>query len=607
MKWVRRVDPYLILLFGLSLFALAPLAAPGYFYSAHDGRHSVFYLIQFDAAIRDGALWPRWAMHHIQGYGYPTFIIQAPLAFYVAELFVLLGAGMTAAVKLAWALGTLLSGWGMYALVRRWVMQSAPANPEANLMRRASLAGLVAGLLYVYAPYHLLDIYVRAAYAEFMLMLWFPWVFLAFDRLIDLGLDRGWQGWLALAAFSFAGLLLTHVFSLLAFTPLLMGFIFFKLGVVLWRGKAGARGRGSFVGRTLLAGAAGAAGILLTAVFVIPLLLEGPLLDQAVYVRETYDFTRHFVFLGQFFNPFWGYGFSDDPTGVNDGMSFQVGAMLLALLLTAAITLWRAQSRRLLMGFLLAATAAILFTMTPAATWIWATVPMMEVIQFPWRLLALSSFTAAALGGLVVFHLLPEDGTDLGSAYRGPVLILALLVIFAVLPFTHPGAQEPIEPWREDGRAIFQFETAHPDMIAFTSWVKEPFVTSPMTPDYAAENYSAATLSRLGILSGQGKVTAVYSRGSSFGGAVDMSTPGVVQIRTYYFPGFRAKVDGQPVDLRVSDPNGLMEVDVPAGPHTIDVRMGTTPARTAGTLISWATALGLVGLWAWSRRRSPNP
>ncbi len=591
MKWLRRIDPYVILLFGLSLFALAPLFAPGYFYSAHDGRHSVFYLVQFDASIRDGALWPRWAMHHIQGYGYPTFILQAPLAFYVAELFVLLGAGMTAAVKLAWALGTLLGGWGMYALVRHWVIPSGS--------RRASLAGLVAGLLYVYAPYHLLDIYVRAAYAEFMLMLWFPWVFLAFDRLIDQGLDPGWQGRLALAAFSFAGLLLTHVFSLLAFTPLLMGFIFFKLGVVLWRERKGARGRGSFVGRTVLAAAAGVAGILLTAVFVIPLLVEGPLLDQAVYVRETYDFNRHFVFLGQFFNPFWGYGFSDDPTGVNDGMSFQQGAMLLTLLLTAAITLWQAKGRRPLMGFLLAATAAILFTMTPGATWIWATVPMMEVIQFPWRLLALSAFTAAALGGLVVWRLLPGGA----AGDRGPALVMGLLVIFAVLPFAHPGGLEPIEPWREDGRAVFQFETEHPDMIAFTSWVKAPFTTSPMTPEYASESYTAATLSRLGILSGQGKVTAVYSRGSSFGGAVEMSTPGVVQIRTYYFPGFRAKVDGQPVPLRVSDPNGLMEIDVSAGLHTIDVRMGTTPARTTGSVLSWATGLGLIGLWLWSRRR----
>ncbi len=223
----------------------------------------------------------------------------------------------------------------------------------------------------------------------------------------------------------------------------------------------------------------------------------------------------------------------------------------------------------------------------------------MEVIQFPWRLLALSTFTAAALGGLVVWHLLPEEAT---TGERGPILLMALLVIFAVLPFAQPGAQEPIEPWREDGRAIFQFETEHPDMIAFTSWVKDPFTTSPMTPEYASENYTAATLSRLGILSGQGKVTAVYSRGSSFGGAVEMSTPGVVQIRTYYFPGFRAKVDGQPVDLRVSDPNGLMEVDVSAGVHTIDVRMGSTPARTAGTAVSWATALVLIGLWLWSRR-----
>jgi hypothetical protein len=105
-------------------------------------------------------------------------------------------------------------------------------------------------------------------------------------------------------------------------------------------------------------------------------------------------------------------------------------------------------------------------------------------------------------------------------------------------------------------------------------------------------------------VAGQGEVTAVYSRGSSFGGAVEMATPGTVQIRTYYFPGFRAEVDGQPVALRVSDPYGLMEVDVDAGAHTIDVRMGTTPARTTGTVISWITALVLLSLWAVGRVRS---
>ncbi|RIK38896.1 MAG: hypothetical protein DCC55_19660, partial [Chloroflexi bacterium] len=106
----------------LSSFALLPLLASGYFYSAHDGRHSVFFVTMFDEAIRDGALWPRWAMHHNQGYGYPTFVIQAPLAFYVAEVFVLLGFGITNAVKIAWALGFLAGAWGMYALVRSWTL-----------------------------------------------------------------------------------------------------------------------------------------------------------------------------------------------------------------------------------------------------------------------------------------------------------------------------------------------------------------------------------------------------------------------------------------------------------------------------------------------------
>ena len=192
---VRRIwrpDPYLLLLFGLSLFALAPLMAPGYFYSAHDGRHSVFYQVMFDASLRDGALWPRWAMHHLQGYGYPTFIIQAPLGFYLAELFVLMGAGYTLAAKLAWATGFLVGAAGMYWLALLW-MGERDLGPPGQAQR---LAAVIAGLLYVYAPYHLLNIYVRAALNDSLLFAWFPFVFLAFDSLIERGATAaGSPGW----------------------------------------------------------------------------------------------------------------------------------------------------------------------------------------------------------------------------------------------------------------------------------------------------------------------------------------------------------------------------------------------------------------------------
>lgn len=598
-----RMDPYLLLLWLLTLPALVPLAMPGYFYGAHDGRHSVFYLLQFDAGLRDGALWPRWAMHHIQGYGYPTFILQAPLGFYVAEFFVLLGAGYTAAVKWTWALGFLMSGWGMYALVRYWLESSTPKEVRQD----ARLAALVAGLLYVYIPYHLADIYVRAALNDTLLLAWFPWVFLTFDRLIAAGAAPGWPRRLALAALTLAGCLLTHTFALLSFTPLVMAFVLFRL---LLTGPQ--RHWGDFWRRVALAAAAGGAGLLLMAGFLLPLLVEGPHLEQQVYISNTYDYRNHFVHWGQFFSPQWGFGYSDDPAGANDGMGFQAGSLALILGAVGGYVLLHGReamgTRRAYLSFLASASIVLLFLMTSAAGLLWNALPMLAVIQFPWRLLALTAFTLSALGGPAVASLLESCDPQSGAAAQeAGALILALLVVFASMGYV--GAPlEPVEAWREDGRAIFRFEQEHPDMIAYTEWVKEPFTTSPMTEDYAAEEYAEdysanGQLTRLAIIAGEGEIVSQYSRGSSAGGVVRTTGPATVRVHLTYFPGWQVRVDGQAVAARVSDPYGLIEVDVPGGEHRIDVRMGATPPRTLGALISWATLLALLGLWAWDRSR----
>ena len=182
------------------------------------------------------------------------------------------------------------------------------------------------------------------------------------------------------------------------------------------------------------------------------------------------------------------------------------------------------------------------------------------------------------------------------------------MALFAA--YSYIGADlQPVEPWREDGRAIFRFEEEHPDMIAYTNWVEEPFVTSPMTEDYAADEYTDVhgannTLSRLAVIQGRGDVLSVYSRGSSGGGVVRMDEPGVVRIHLFYFPGWQAYLDGSPVDHRLSNPSGLLEIDVPAGEHRIDVRMEATAARRIGTITSWLTLAVVMGLFFWPSRRT---
>ncbi|MFN8488550.1 MAG: hypothetical protein U0350_13200 [Caldilineaceae bacterium] len=625
------LDPYLLLLLGLSLFALTPLWSPGYFYDAHDGRHSVFYLIQFDASIRDGAWWPRWAMHHIQGYGYPTFMIQAPFGFYLAEIFVLLGAGFTVAAKLAWATGFLVGAWGMHQLVVYWLTSStlplapSPLPPAPRSLDPVRLAGVVAGLLYVFIPYHLVDIYVRAALNDSLLLAWFPWVFLTFDRLLVQGTNNGWPRRLALATLTLAGTLLTHTFALISFAPLVVTFVLFRLGIICGQPTEGRRqptegrrqkaedgGQTLLVlwKATLLAAAAGIGALLLYACFLLPLLVEGRYLQQQVYVTNTYDFRNHFVYLGQFFSPFWGFGYSDDPQGANDGMSFQVGMLALLLGTVALYVLWQRPKGQAVMLYLTIATLGLLWLMTPAARFIWEAAPALGVIQFPWRLLALSAFTLSALTGLALWHLLPalvNQAEDWGGLF-----IVGLLVIFGSLPYVNANLQ-PVEPWREDGRAIFRFEREHPDMIAYTQWVKQPFTESPMTKGYTADNYQEAnggnsTLERLNIIKGQGKVLSNYSRGSSAGGVVQIDAgqgkqPAVVRINEFYFPGWQVRVDGIVAPLRVSDPNGLLEVDVPVGKHQIEARMGSTPVRRYSAILSWATMLVVMGLLVWPGKR----
>ena len=165
-----RIDPYLWLVLALSLFAVLPLAGPDYFFGAHDAPHTVFFLTEFDAAIRDGVWYPGWATDQALGYGYPTFVFYPPLAYYVAEGFHLLGAAKVAAVKWTWALATVGAGLAMYAYAR-------------HVMGRKR--GLVAAVVYVYVPYHLADIYVRAALAEYASFVWMPLALLAFHRLVE--------------------------------------------------------------------------------------------------------------------------------------------------------------------------------------------------------------------------------------------------------------------------------------------------------------------------------------------------------------------------------------------------------------------------------------
>ena len=568
------IDPYYWLVLAFSLFAILPLAGPDYFFDAHDAPHTAFFLTEFDAAIRDGVWYPGWATDQALGYGYPTFVFYPPLAYYAAEGFHLAGAGKIAALKWTWVLATVGAGWAMYAYARR-------------VMGRQR--GLLAAVAYVYMPYHLADIYVRADLAEYASFVWLPLALLAFHNLARGATARR----IGLAGLTFGALLLTHNVIGLAFTPLLALYTLYRLLAerASWS-ERGVRAAGSLGGGLL--------GLGIAAALLLPGFLERAYIVQSQWVRAGYDYAAHFVQPFHLLSAAWGY--APGPPGTEGGMSLQLGTVPLILALVAAVGAWsRPVRERALALFFAAVTALLVFFMLPLSTPLWELVPLAALIQFPWRLLVLTALTLAVLAGLA----LPPPGKASGERPRpqGALLVLALVVVLGSFAYTLP-QYTPVPESAEGPLLTIEFELKYTDMRGMTAWTKEFPTDSPLVEQYlAGEDLVTAR-----VLTPDATLEMVRAGGASDEVQVRSPRGTAVQFYTYYFPGWRVYVDGQRLPaaaLRAEGPYGLLTVDVPPGEHRVLLRWGDTAVRLTGKALSLGClmlALGLVA-WPWPRRR----
>jgi hypothetical protein len=592
---VARIDPYVWLVIAFSLFAVLPLAGPDYFFDAHDAQHHVFFLTEFDAALRDGVWYPGWATDQALGYGYPTFVLYPPLVYYLAEGFLLLGAGKVVAIKWVWALATVGSGLSMYAYAR-------------HVMGRQR--GLLAAIVYVYVPYHLADIYVRSALTEYSAFVWMPLALLAFHRLVEEATPRR----VGLAGLAYGALWMTH-------TPLLALYVLFRLLVerASWRDRF-APAVASLGGALL--------GLGIAAALILPNLFERSFINQEQWVQAGYDYSLNFVHPFHLLSSAWGY--APGTPGTEGGMSFQLGAVPLILALVATVGWFRRRAReRVLILFFAGAALLLVFSILPISAPLWELLPLAALVQFPWRLLAPTAVMLAILSGLAIsreqstgrrdsapapFHKgvapgmgLRELSKEQGSRLNGQVLVLALVAVLASFPYTLP-QYTPVPEIAEGPLLTIEFEMKYTDMRGMTAWTQEFPTDSPLVEQYRA----GGPLVTAQALAPGASVEMIRAGGASDELWVRSPEGTALQFYTYYFPGWRVYVDGERLPdeaLRPEGAYGLLTVDVPPGEHRVLLRWGDTPLRLTGkilTLACLALATALAVPWRTLHRR-PKP
>jgi hypothetical protein len=549
--------PYALLVAVLAL----PVAAPFLGSAQPNGHDALQYLprvTEFHENIRHGILLPRWAPNLGSGQGQPIFVLNPPLFYYLTEIFHLAGLPFVSAMNAVCVLLIFVAAASMFLLGRWWL---GPAG------------GALAAIAYLYAPYFLVDLYVRTAFAEFSAFPFYPLVLYGFAR----HADSRERKYLALAAVAWAAIWFAHSPAALLFAPLMGAFVLF----LAWRARDG---------RLLLTHVLAAAwGMLLAAAFWLPGVVEAKDTHAERLTEGALRYSNHFLTPTQFFTNAWGYGPS--VPGAGDGMPFTLGWPHLAVAAIAAVSVARSDARRWKewIAFFGGATFVLCFLMTGRSHALWDAIPQLHYVAFPWRLLAPACFCLALLTAAIVLALPRLDPRWQRLAYG---VVVAALVL-TMLPRATPASYLSIDPaqWTPqrvaaNGAVASTFETFEP------RWVNE-------RPVY---NAGAITVRR-----GTCVPAVLTRRPTTLAATVQGTTDCELELPIAYFPGWQISVNAVEAPLEPPSPTGRMRVSLPPGSHRLEVEFVRTPVRWVAEIVSVVALLGAVAVFAAFRRKPAAP
>jgi hypothetical protein len=546
----------------LVLPALVPLARAGFF-DSHDGLFHVYRLQALDRAVRAGVLYPRWFPEFAFGYGHPVLNFYGPLSYYWGLPFTFLGAGAVLALKLVLSAGLGASALGMYAFAR------------LHLRRGPSL---VAAVVYAYLPYHLVDLYVRGALAEFLAFVWFPLILWGFHRLVTSPADRRFVR-AALASLLLIALVATHSLSALIFAPVLGIYLILLLKDRPRRGAVG-----SLVLALALAVALGA-------FYWLPVLAESRYVGLGQGASQGYQ--DHLVGMSGLFSLGAAYPY---PAESGTAPTFPLGLGQLAIIVAALLGIFGLRLRSWVNLFFLGVALVSAFMLTSASRPVWQLLePALAFLQYPWRFQALTVLATAFLAGVLcdaACRFLPARPAWLLAA--GFLLAIGAWALWR-LPYTPTTPDISTEAMWDMDREVGQVGATWTGEY-LPIWVTEQrWAISHPLPEPASAGKQ--------LPPGQVRLEGVgYTRYNLTVGTPEGTT---VILHQFHYPGWQARWQDGTLFSRPEGVLALASFEVQPGSGSLAARLGPTPTQFWGTLVSLMASLTVgVGVLIAARRRT---
>ena len=509
-----------VILFCISVYAVLPLFGRGYI-PTHDGEYHIMRIVEFSKMLGAGYVVPRWAPDLNSGYGIPIFNFHYPFPNYIGSFMRVFTHDAVSAFQISMGLGYILVVFMAFA----WLTALFGAVPA-----------LVGAITAAFVPYLFVDMYVRGTIGEIWAM-----VFLFLSLFL---IEKKKY---VFFAYTFGLLIVSHNILAMVFTPFLFVYGTIRNPKALWSMALGAG---------------------LSAFFWLPALIE----QKFVVGLNTVNFRQHFVRIYELLIPSWGTGFSG--TGeMGNTISFQLGIAPIVAILGALVT---PKKSKLFVFFILVFIASV-FLMLPVSREIWEGIQLLQLVQYPWRLL---SFMVPVTAYMTAYWV-----SRMNIQWWG--VLFAVFAVALSYSYARPVVYEPRNEAYYVSQANFTDGTSSMGNSFSTVWTGWKNERPPAS--YTIENGRMTQQTRRKYLE---KDLTVF-----------MDDAGTVTVNTLYFPGWIAYVDGEKVPIQYMK-DGVIHISVPQGEHRVFVHFSGTPVRTAANVLSLASvAVSAVLGYTYGRKR----
>jgi 4-amino-4-deoxy-L-arabinose transferase-like glycosyltransferase len=534
-----------------AIAVLLPIAILGIPNGADLPNHLRFAL-PFYESIQAGHFHPGWLAESNYGLGDPRFIFYPPGLYYLLSASRMLTGGWYSATILIFVFLSVAGGLGAYF----W----------GRTIFSAQVA-MWTGILYALAPYRLNELYQASLLSEYAACSILPFLFAFVERVIK---KRSIYDVVGLGA-AYGLLILTHL-------PIAV------IGSLALTAYALIRIERKFLLATITRLALGVTlGLAASSLFWTSMLAElSSIKGNNAGLNPYYNYRLNFLFSSS--------GLTNRNTWYANILALAVIGFLLPGLVFMLRSFKREKSNRTLAAALVLLLVTFLMA-TSLSKPVWAIVPKLSEVQFPWRWLSITSL----MGAILFAAGIPKWQEQLRLRIRPRDLAVGL--VFA-LSLVFIGTQI-IQDCEYIGRVKFEPMVQEVrGAVSFKDWLPA-----------SALDFNHAEKMTAKVDAGTRPVTITSWEPERRTFHLGAGSENTLRVRTYFYPRWTAQADGQQLPV-TANADGLLLISVP--PQAADIQLVfAQPQRVRMfelvTAISWMLILSFLLLAAIKMKRSREP